>query len=106
MPIDRHPPGIPHKGQDQQARQRKFLWIPKLRQADHHFLVPLGRLIFVGAEQPIPLGQTEPVVAVGFPNDHRVVNPVHVRCHDQKPQQPIDAAGNRDIAVIEHGSGV
>jgi len=60
----------------------------------------------VKVTQPITPEQTEPAVAVGFPNDHRVVNPVHVRCHDQQPQQPNDAAENRDIAVIEHGSGV
>lgn len=35
-----------------------------------------------------------------------MVHPVHVRCHYQKPQHPVNAQGDKEVAVIEHGGAV
>jgi hypothetical protein len=32
--------------------------------------------------------------------------PVHIRCHDKKPNHPVNGYGNMDVAVVEHGGGI
>ncbi|KJR99219.1 MAG: hypothetical protein VR65_17620 [Desulfobulbaceae bacterium BRH_c16a] len=106
MPADRHSAGMTHKRQDKKARQGKLALVAKLRQADHHIGVSLVRLVFVGAEQPVPPRQVEPEIAVGLLDDHRMMDPVHVRRNNQQPERLVDPIGDVDVAVVEHGGGV
>jgi hypothetical protein len=64
--------------------------VTKLSQADHLVRVPFVRLIFVDAEQPVPPGQVEPEFAVGLLNEHRVMDPVHIRRNYQRPERLVD----------------
>jgi hypothetical protein len=48
--------GLTSKRQDEKARQGELSLVTKLGQADHHVRVPFVRLVFVGAEQPVPQG--------------------------------------------------
>lgn len=106
MSVDGHPAGVTHEWQYQKVRQRKFSWIAKLRQADHHIHVPLGGLIFVRARQPVPPGQIEPVIAVRLPDDDRVVDPVHIRGYHDQSDHPVHFFRNANVTVIEHGGYV
>jgi hypothetical protein len=35
-----------------------------------------------------------------------MMHPVHVGCHDKKPEDPIHLFGNVNVAVVEHRCGV
>ena len=78
MPVDWITAGIADEGQGQQSGQGQFFRNAKLRQADGHVIMAFGRLSQIGAEQAVPAGQVEAVVAVGLTDDHGMVHPVHV----------------------------
>ncbi len=61
---------------------------------------------FVGPEQPVPPWEIEAIVAVRLPDDHRMMNPVHVGGHHDEPKNPVNGFRNMDVAVVEHGSAV
>ena len=86
--------------------QVQFPGLPEGIEPDRHALVPERRLRPVGAEQPVPPGQVETEVAVGFGRDVGVVDPVHVRRHDEPAQRPVEPRGQAQIAVIEHRGAV
>ena len=68
--------------------------------------MPLMRLVSIGAEQEIPPRQIESEITVGFTANHGVVNAVHVGCHDEPSQQPIQPYRHLHVTVIEHRRGV
>ncbi len=68
--------------------------------------MPVTGLGGVGAQKPVPPRQVEAVVAVGFCLDDGMMHPVHVRGDDEQAQHPIDAFGDPDVRVIEHGRRV
>jgi hypothetical protein len=106
MPVNRHRTGFVGEWQAQQAKQGDLPQVPELSKTDHHTLVAIGGLIFVRSEKPIPPRQIEAEIAVCLTDDHRVVDPVHIRRHHQQPQQTVDFFQDVDIAVVEQGSGV
>src|SRR5262249_52287175 len=63
-------------------------------------------LILVGAQEEIPPGKVEAEVAVCFPPQGGMVDPVHVRSDQHQAQQPVQPAGQAQVAVVEHGGGV
>ena len=75
-------------------------------ETDRHAVVPERGLRPVSAEQPVPPGQVETEIAVGFGRDVGMVDPVHVRRHDDPAQRPVEPQGQAHIAVIEHGGAV
>ena len=100
MTIDGPSAGITHKRQDQEARQDKPLWIAELGQPDHHIRVPLGGMRFVGAEQSVPPGQVKAIIAVGLPDDDRVMDPMHVRRNNNEPEHRDGVM--QDVLGIHH----
>ncbi len=106
MPVDGHPAGVTHERQDQEMRQGKLFWVAVLGKANHHIRVSLGRLILVGAQQPVPPGQVEPVIAVRLADDDRMVDPVHIGRYHEQPEYPVHFFREADVAVVEHGCGV
>ena len=106
MPVDGDSAGISDKGQDEQPWQCQPFGVTKLGEPDHHPIVPSFRLDFIGAKQSVPPGEIEAVVAIRLPYDHGMMHPVHVGCHDKKPEDPIHLFGNVNVAVVEHRCGV
>ncbi len=60
----------------------------------------------ISAEQPVPPGQIKAEVAVGFRRVDGVMDPVHVRRHDEEAQDPVEAAGKLHVGMVEHGGRV
>ena len=75
-------------------------------QPDGHRLVAGRGLILVGAAQPVPPRQGEPEVPVQLGRGDRMVDPVHVRRHEDAPERGIDPTGQAKVRVIEHGADV
>jgi len=69
----------------------------ELFDADGHGLVTFTGLRPIGPEQTIPPGQVEAEIAVRLARMDRVMNPVHVRRHHDKPQDTVDPGRNSDI---------
>ncbi len=101
MKVDWIPARITDEGKCQQPRQRQPLGITKLRQSDGHVLMAFDRLSAIGAEQPVPPGQIEAEIAVGFADDHGVMHPVHVRGDHEISQYAVKSERDSDITVIE-----
>ena len=72
-----------------------------MAEADGHPFVSGSRLIPIGAENPVPPGQVKSEIAVGFPNDHRMMHPVHFRGHHEKTEHSINRLRQTHVAVIE-----
>ena len=91
MPVDGDAAGISNKGQDEKPRQGQFLGITKLGESDHHAIVPLFRLVFIGAEQSVPPGEIKAIVAVRLPDDHRMMHTVHIGRDNEKSKDPVNS---------------
>ena len=57
---------IADEGQNQEPGQGQFLRVAKLRQSNGHADMAFGRLVAIGAEQPVPPWQIKSAIAVGF----------------------------------------
>jgi hypothetical protein len=66
-------------------------------------LVWLG---FVSAEQSVPPGEIEAKVAVRLPDDHGMMDPMHIGRDDKESKNPVNSLRNMDVAVVEHGGGI
>jgi hypothetical protein len=64
-----------------------------IRKADGHTQLAIFRLGTVSAESPVPDRQTKPEIAIMFVAKDRMVNAVHVRRNDAKPQPSFDMWG-------------
>ena len=80
--------------------------LAKAIDAKRHAVMPQSGLVTVGAEQAIPPGDIEAVVAFGFAPIDRVVHAMHIRRDDKKAQHSIDLNRQTDIPVVEHGCSV
>ena len=65
--------------------------------------MPLLGLRAIGAAETVPPGEIEAEVAVGLAGDDRMMDPVHVRRHQDQPQEPVCHFRHPDVAVIELG---
>jgi hypothetical protein len=72
-----------------------------MAEPDDHAFMTGCRLGAIGSQETIPPGQIEPEIAVGFPDDHRVVYPVHLGRNHKKPQDTIHKSRQANIAVIK-----
>ena len=79
----------------QHAVKALLAGIAELIDADGHADMAGLRLVAVGSEQAIPPGQVEAEVAVGLARLDRVVDPVHVRGHDDPAQNAVEPRGQR-----------
>jgi len=80
--------------------------LPVPGKSDHHCIMPGGGLRPVRAEQAVPPGEIEAEIAVGLPDDHRMVDAVHVGGDDKKSEHCVEPGSDADVAVIEHARAV
>ncbi len=74
--------------------------------ANGHSLVPFLGLGAVGATNAIPDGEVKAEVAVRFLAYDGVMDPVHIRGHDEETQDGIDLLWQPDVGVVEEGGAV
>jgi len=75
----------------------------RARSSSHRALVQAG---LYRCQAICPTRGDEAVVAIRLPYDHGMMHPVHIGCHDKKPEDPIHLFGNVNVAVVEHRCGV
>ena len=83
MPVDGGFAWVADEGEDEQPWKGEPPGITKLGQTDGYPIVASLRLCFVRPEEPVPPGEVEAVIAVGFSYDNRMVHPVHVGRNDK-----------------------
>jgi len=106
MTVNGHRAGISDKGEDNEPWEGQPFGISKLRKSYCHPFVAQVRLVFVCSKKPVPPWQIEAVISVGLTDDHRMMHSVHVGCHNEKTEHPVDAFWNMDVAVVEHRGGI
>jgi hypothetical protein len=79
--VDWYRTKITCEGKSQQVQKSQSMCISELREANRHIRMTSLGLILIGAKEAVPQRETEPVVAVRFADDDRVMHPVHVGCH-------------------------
>ena len=97
---------LPQQRLQQQTAQPLFTHSPELGKPDDHAVVAGARLCAVGAEQPVPDGEVEAVVAVRFLSPDGVVHPVHVWSDHERSHCPVERRRQPDVAMREQGRGV
>ena len=103
MQVDWIPARVTDEGKYQEPGQGQLLGLAKLRQTDSHAFMAFGRLSQVGAEQAVPPGQVEAIVAVGLADDHGMMHPVHVGGDNGVSQYAIKPERDLNISMVEHG---
>jgi len=76
--------------------------LPEDVDADCHAGMAGSGLCAVGTEQPIPPRQIEPEIAVGLGRVDRVMDPVHLGCHHDHAQNPVNRLRQKHVAMVEH----
>ena len=77
-----------------------------MAEADAHSFMAGSRSRSIGAQKTIPPGQVKSEITVGFPDDHRMMDPVHFRGNHEKAQHPVDRLRQTHLAVIEQAGGI
>ena len=106
MAVDWDSAGISDKGEDDEPWEGQLFGVSELRKADCHPFVAHVRLVFVCSKKPVPPWEIETVVAVRLADDHGMMYPVHVGCHNEKTEHPVDTSWNKHVAVVKHGCGI
>ena len=52
-------------------------------------------------QQAVPEGQIEPVIGIGLVHFHRMMNPVHIRRHQQPTQDAVQPQRQFDIGMVK-----
>ena len=84
----------------------RWAFILPIFQSNCHVIMTLFRLVNIGSEHVIPDGEIEAVIGIGFLMDDGVVNPMHVRRHDDPAQYTVHPERQSEIGMIEHGPTV
>ena len=76
---------------EQEPVESEVVRRPELRDSEDHCFMAGGRLGEIGPAEPIPPRECEPEIAVGLCRLDRVVDPMHIRGHDEPPEDPVGA---------------
>ena len=77
-----------------------------MTEADGHAFMTLQWLTAIGPQKTVPPWQVEAEIAVGFPDDHGMVDPVHFRRNHKKAQDSVQTSWKANVPVIEHARAV
>ena len=66
----------------------------------------IARLGAIGLKQPIPDREKEAEIGVVLVLVDRVVNPVHVRCDNDLPHNPVEPERQSCVGMIEHRAAI
>src|SRR5271157_881505 len=92
--------------------KRQHMWqgetdrISELIQSYCHSPVSKFRLIPIRSHQSVPPRHIEPEIAIRFKIKNRVMHPVHVGSNHEEAQHSVNVYGDKQVAVIKHGSSV
>ena len=90
----------------QHAVQPQFRLVAKNRQADRHAALPGRRLGAIEAGQTVPDRQVEAEIRMRLGRDDRVMHAMHVRRHERRSHDALDARRQAGVGMVEHGGAL
>ena len=78
--------------------------IGELRNSQTHLFVRFTRLSSVSGKDAVPPGDVETVITIGFVAMNRMVNAMHIGCHQHPTQDVIQWSRDFEVAVVEDGT--